>query len=179
MPDEPQPTHPLLKGLMIVALCVAGFFIIRAVMSGNNSLSGKDCSTNLEYNVPKEQFKGVEVSMAAARCSDVSDTTGRSKPYVLVTLQVKGKTSDGSKVRSLPRKIRLDRKPKGSSRWERGIRPTDVPKDTGVSTSGSEVAYESQQRWDMRKMPTRVVITVLMSTDKSNPVRARHTFSLP
>jgi hypothetical protein len=168
--------------IAIVILIVGYLLIVKPLLKGDGSsgglLGGGGCSTSLEYKVPKSQLNGVGTTMTARRCSGSYDQNGHQRSYVEATIVVNGKTEDGSNVKALKEQMSLQKR-SAAGEWQH-VPATDIPKDSGVSTDGSSVAYERHVRWQMRHVPARVVIVIKLKTDGSKPAQpAKHIFSIP
>jgi hypothetical protein len=168
--------------LAVVVLLLGFFLVLKPLLKSNGSsggqLGGGGCSTSLKYNVPKSQLQGVGSTMTAQRCSGSYDQNGHLRSYVEATVVVNGKTADGSNVVGLKEKMGLQKR-SVAGEWQH-VPASDVPKDSGVSTNGSFVAYERHVRWQIRHVPARVVIVVKLKTDGNKLARpAKHVFSIP
>jgi hypothetical protein len=177
-PTKPTPLWFKIGLIVVIIVVVVIFFKSRSGNSGGGLLSLGNCSSNSQYQVPKNQFKGVGVTMSAHRCSGDSDETGRVKPYVQALVRVKGTTDDKSLVRNLKTVIHVYRK-STSGKWVRASL-TDLPVDTGVQGKGTtDVVYDTDRRWRLPHVPTRVNVALKLTTNKGKPATVRHSFVLP
>jgi hypothetical protein len=175
--EEPRSHRGLQIAGAVIAL-VLFLLVVKPFSGSSGGLLGSsgNCSTQLHYGVPHEQLKGVKTSMDANRCTGTDSITGNPTHYVQLSLTVHGSTNDKSNVQDLNTAMRLERQSSGG--WKT-VTPTDIPKDSGVSISGSNVGYEKQVRWDVPHVPARATVVVSLKTDKGKPVRAVHVFMLP
>jgi hypothetical protein len=166
--DENRRKIGLPKILLIFVLVVVGFLVVKKVFnssSGGSLFSTSDCSTQLKYEVPQGQLKGVHTTMEA----------GGTTHYVQVSLTVNGSTNDKAKVKDLSAAFRLQKHSVGG--WQQ-VSPRDA-KESDLSTDGSQVAYTKQVQWDVPHVPARAGVVVVLKTDKGRPARVKHVFDLP
>jgi hypothetical protein len=175
---KPWWMWPLLAVIVIVVLIFAkGNFGGHDSSCGGGVLSTDSSTSNPEYDVPKDQFKGLNVSMGVHRCSGDPDTVGNSKPYVQVVAHVDGSPDSKSVVRDLQAVIRVYRK-SSSGHWAI-VKQTDTPEDKLQGKGTSHVVYDTDRRWKLGHVPTRVKVAVALTTDNDKPVVVRHSFYLP
>jgi hypothetical protein len=176
--DENRRKIGLPKILLIFVLVVVGFLVVKKVFnssSGGSLFSTSDCSTQLKYEVPQGQLKGVHTTMEADRCTGTDNNTGGTTHYVQVSLTVNGSTNDKAKVKDLSAAFRLQKHSVGG--WQQ-VSPRDA-KESDLSTDGSQVAYTKQVQWDVPHVPARAGVVVVLKTDKGRPARVKHVFDLP
>jgi hypothetical protein len=170
---------PLQIGILVVgAVILLVFLKSHGGISGITGTSG--CGTNETYRLPKDQLKGIGVSITAKRCDDSS--SGKSKSYVLAILNVDGntKTSDGSNVKGLNASVRLFVQT-GTSKAYHQVRLSDTPNDSGVSIKGPSVAYATSKRWNTPSKSSQVRFRMVLKTDKDRgaPSTSECIFQIP
>jgi hypothetical protein len=168
----------LLLGVLVIAVLRFGLGSLGGGSSscGSGLLSSDSNTSNPAYSVPKDQFKGVSVEMSVHRCSGDSEAVGDAKPYVQVLVKVHGSTSDKSTVRGFHKSIYVYSRSHGGG-WTH-VKLWDTPTDTG-EISGDNLVNNTDWRWRLGHVATKVVVKLKLTTDKGEAAIVRHTFNLP
>jgi hypothetical protein len=172
--------RPFWHYIALAVLIVIGLIVVKNMLQGSGAgglLSNHNCSSNPQWSWPKEQFKGMAAEASVCRSSGRSLETEKPKPYVQVVVHVDGTLADKAVVRDLQATIRVYRRSQ-SGKWTR-VKQEDTPADNLQGKGTSSLVYDTDRRWSLPHVPTKVGVSLTLTTSNGKPATVRHTFVLP